>query len=79
MESQDRSELIKNRFKKVVQNNELNMHDGIEILEFLFNEMNFKTIQNYAASENISYNGAKRRIINNRVMALEFDGIKYIS
>lgn len=73
-----RSELIKNRFKEVVQNGELMMGHEIEILEFILQRLNPITVADYARKENISFNGAKEIIKKGKEANFSFGSQKFV-
>lgn len=52
---------IINRLGELIQNeNGLTNEEIIEIIEFLGNFLNLKTISDYAKENNLSYNGVKK-------------------
>ena len=56
-----RSEKIRERLFECFHNDEIENGDMVKMVERLADILNLKTVTNYAASEGISYNGAKKR------------------
>lgn len=46
----------------------------VQLIELASQYLNLQTLSNYAKSEGISYNGAKKR----KISTVEIDGVKFI-
>lgn len=63
--TQNRSELIRERLFECIHNGELENSDLVQIFEHVGKILNLKTMSNFSRENNISYNGAKVRLKNN--------------
>ena len=76
---QYRSEKIKQRYIECSKNNELLLSDECEILQYLFNKLNFVSLAEAAKKKNISYNGMKKRIKEGKEMNIKVGNLIFVN
>lgn len=69
----DKSVIIREKLFEYIHNGEITNSDLVKIIEHGCIILNLQTLSNYAKSENISYNGAKKRNVENIII----DSIKF--
>ena len=74
----ERSEKIKNRFMKWLENGEITMGHEIEIMEYMVNILNPISTSEYARHEGISRPAAKKRIESGKQAFLTIGSQKFI-
>lgn len=56
---------IKEHLSERIENGELTNSELVQLIELIGGYLNIDTIPNYATANGLTYNGAKKRIINN--------------
>ena len=74
-----RSNLIKERLFEVLDNNEVILHDELDIFERMCKRLNLLPMTKAAEALGISYNGLKMRIEKEQVMTVNINGLTLIS
>lgn len=71
---------INNQISEAVHNDELNNKELVKIIELCGSYLNLTTVSVYAAINNISYNGVKKRVQSkqNTVEIVDIFGVKFI-
>jgi len=71
-------EKTENKIIELIETNQLTFSGELNILQSLVQKFELKTISNYAKKNNISYNGVKKMIKEERIQNFSINGIKYI-
>ena len=66
------------KYEKASNSNRFTMADELEILNFIVNKYNFKSVAKYAKENNISNPAALKRIKTGKVMYIEMIDRKFI-
>ena len=69
---------VSERYAQASNANQLTMADELEIIDFIVNKYNFKSVAQYAKEQNISNPAALKRISTGKIMYLEMIGRKFI-
>ncbi len=69
---------VSERYAKASNGNQLNMNDELEILNFIVNKFNLKSVAQYAKQESISNPAALKRVSTGKLMYVEMIGRKFI-
>lgn len=73
MKANNSNDIITSIYKGI-HNNILSNQNMVQVIEHLADVLNLQTITNYAKSEKISYNGAKKR----KIESININGIKFL-
>jgi len=71
-------ENVANRYIKSSEEGHITMDEELRILEYLVQRYKLTSLSDFAKEQNISYNGAKKRINSGKVMYIELMNQKFI-
>lgn len=71
METQARTELLKNRIIEHINNKTMDYSQELHIFEVLLTRYPIISLSEYARKENITFNGAKERLKNKKIMTVK--------
>lgn len=73
------SEKVTKRMIELIDNNEIYHHNLIQLIEHMFNKLNFKSIPNYAIREGVSDRTARNRLIKKQVTSIRLDNQTFMA